>query len=150
MALLKRDAVYQALFDLVTADPGVRANFVEFGRFLPQIEQWDGSAGPGLFTFQFPEKRVYKGKGMEPIRTLNVGYFAYFSMASMVTAIPATAINAALDALDTVISFPGNPANVQTLGGQVEHVYIEPDVRPFEGLLQDRSLFVATVAILIP
>ena len=64
--------------------------------------------------------------------------------------LPATALNAAADAIDNAVSYPGNPGNVQTLGGLVEHVYIEPDIKPYEGLLQEKSILVAVVGMLVP
>ncbi len=64
--------------------------------------------------------------------------------------LPATMINAAADAIDDAISNPSNPQNTQTLGGLVEHVYIVPDIKPYEGLLQEKSVMVAVVGMLIP
>ncbi len=148
MARLNREAVYQALFDLVTADAGIKAIFQTTGRLLPQVEQASAATFPALYTFQLPEKRVYTGRGMEAKRTLFVMFAAY--LAPNGPTLPATAVNAAADAIDNAISYPGNPDNVQTLGGLVEHVYIEPDIKPYEGLLQDKSVLIAVVAMLVP
>jgi hypothetical protein len=145
-----REPIYQALFDLVTNAPAVKAQFVTFGRLLPHVENVAGVQCPALFTFQLPERRVYKGKGIPAIRTLFVAFVAYFSSDNSGGRLPATAINAAADAIDDAISNPGNPQNTQTLGGLVEHVYIEPDMKPYEGLLQEKSLLVSVVGMLIP
>lgn len=148
---INREAIYQALFDLVTADAGVKAIFGDrVGRLLPHITNVPDDACPALYTFQLPERRVNVGKGMSPKRTLVVAYIAYFSAAQMTTQFPATAINAAADAIDAAIIDPGTPDNTQTLGGLVEHVYIEPTVTPYEGLLQEKSALVAVIAMLVP
>jgi len=145
-----REPIYQALFDLVTNHPAVRAQFVTFGRLLPHEANVAPAQCPALFTFQLPERRVQKGKGIDAIRTLFVAFVAYFTTPSGNGIIPATAINAAADAIDEAITNPGNPQNTQTLGGLVEHVYIEPDIRPYEGLLQEKSVLVSVVSVLIP
>lgn len=144
-----REPIYQAIFDLVTKNAAVAKMFVTKGRLLPHESQVASVQCPALFTFQLPEKREYVGKGVPPKRTLQVAFVAYFST-TQPGVLPATLINAAADAIDDVVSNPGNPSNVQTLGGLVEHVYIVPDIKPYEGLLQDKSVLVAVVAMLIP
>lgn len=143
-----REPIYQALFDLVTNDPTVAVIFVTKGRLLPHEAAVASVACPALFTFQFPETRAYAGKGIPAKRTLHCAFIAYFSTNSGAGQLPATMLNAAADAIDNAIH-PA-PGYVQTLGGLVEHVYIEPDIRPYEGLLQDKSVLVAAVAALIP
>lgn len=144
-----REPIYQALFDLVTSDPTVASIFVTTGRLLPHIANLADAQCPALFAFQLPEKREYMGRGIPAKRTLFVAFVCYFS-ATQPGPLPATMVNTAADAIDRVISTPGNPDNVQTLGGLVEHVYIEPDIKPFEGLLQEKSVLVAVVGMLIP
>lgn len=149
MARLNREAVYQAIFNLVTNDPTVKSMFATTGRLLPHVAQVADAQCPALFTFQAPEKREYMGRGIPPKRTLFVLFVAYFSTTDSGT-LPATMVNAAADAIDNAITYPGNPDNVQTLGGLVEHVYIEPDIRPYEGLLQEKSVLVSVVGMLVP
>jgi hypothetical protein len=147
---LKRDAVYSALFNLVVADPVVAATFVTTGRLLPQISQVADDQCPALFMFTLPERRVNKGRGIPPIRTLFAAFVCYFATTDSTAVLPVTAVSAAADAIDNAIIYPGNPDNAQTLGGQVEHVYVEPDIKPYEGLLQEKSVLVAVVGILVP
>jgi hypothetical protein len=49
-----------------------------------------------------------------------------------------------------VLTTVNNPGNTQTLGGLVEHVYIEGDVEIADALLQEKSIFVVPLTILIP
>lgn len=147
---LDREACYQALFDLVTADATVQAMFPTRSRFLRHHADVDDSECPSLFTFELPERRTYRGRGIPPIRTLGMAFIAYTASTQGDGTVPATAINAVADAIDNVITVPTNPDAVQTLGGQVEHVYIEPDIKPYEGLLQEKSVLVAVVSMLVP
>lgn len=150
MSLVRED-VYVALANLVFNDTRVTTMFKTTGRYLPQIFAGvEPDDCPALFMFQHPEIREYKGKGIPAKRTLQVAFVAYFASETPQASLPATAINNAADVIDDVISEPGNPANVQTLGGLVEHVYIEPQIEPFEGLLQEKSALVAVVRMLVP
>ena len=148
---LVRESVYVALANLVFGDARVTAMFPTTGRLLPQVQQVSPADLPALYMFQLPESRSVLGKGVPPKRTLRCNFVAYFATDNpFETNLPATAINNAADVIDDIVSEPGNPGNVQTLGGLVEHVYIVPSIDPFEGLLQDRSVLVATVEMLVP
>lgn len=149
-AQINREAIYSALFQLVATAPSITSLFTTVGRLLPHEANVPEEQCPALFTFQLPEKREYFGRGAPPKRTLFVSWVAYFAVTDSTATLPATFLNAAADAIENAITYPGNPDNVQTLGGLVEHVQILPEVRPFEGLLQDRSILVATVAMLVP
>lgn len=148
---LVREDVYNALANLVFTDPRITAIFKTTGRFLPTI--FSGVSPndcPALFMFLHPELRKNEGKGIPPIRTLQVSFVAYFASETPSTSLPATAIDQAADVIDEVISAPPNPGNVQTLGDLVEHVYIDPQMEPFEGLLQEKSALVAMVRMVVP
>lgn len=148
---LVREDVYAALANLVFTDPRITAMFVTTGRYLPQIFAGiSPNDCPALFMFEHPELRKNEGKGIPPIRTLQVSFVAYFAGETPSASLPATAINQAADVIDDVISAPPNPGNVQSLGDLVEHVYIEPQMEPFEGLLQEKSALVAVVRMLVP
>jgi len=150
MSMVRED-VYGALANLVFNDARVTSMFVTTGRYLPTIFAGiEANQCPALFMFQHPEMRVNQGKGIPPKRTLTCAFVAYFASETPQVALPATAINNAADVIDDIVSEPGNPGNVQTLGGLVEHVYIEPAIEPFEGLLQEKSALVAVVRMLVP
>jgi len=145
-----REKIYQALFDLITADAVVKSIFVTTGRYLRPAAEVADAACPALFTFQLPEARKVEVRGLSPKRVLMVAYIAYFAISDPTAALPAAALNAAADAIDDVITNPGTPNGVQTLGGLVDRVYIEPDIKPYEGLLQEKSHLVAVLSILVP
>jgi len=60
-----------------------------------------------------------------------------------------TIINTVLDVIDDVMTAT-NPSGAVTLGGLVEHVYIDGRVIIDEGLLQSKSISVIPITILIP
>jgi hypothetical protein len=148
-----REAIYSTLAALVFAQPGVVANFVTTGRLLKHHAQIPGGqAGcPAIYLVQHPgEEHTRTGKGVPVKRTLKCHFVMYFYTADGGSTVPATACNAGLDAIDDAINLTGNPGNVQTLGGLVEHVYTEGAVDIAEGLLQDFSVVAVPVTILIP
>lgn len=148
-----REAIYSALASLVFDDPRIQAIFVQTGRYLYHHAQIPGGSSqtPALFLNQFPgESHVRMGKGIPDKRTIRCQFIANFYTAGPPTPLPATALNAALDVIDDVCNQPGNPGNVQTLGGLVEHVYLEGEIGIFEGLLQEYSIATIPITILIP
>jgi len=151
-----RESVYAALANLVFTNPTVVATFKTTGRFLRHHQQLPGGGAdmPAIYLNQFPgETQERRGKGMEPKRTLRCHFVMYFndSTATDPTTLPATACNIALDAIDDAINIVNNPSNVQNLGiAGVEHVYIEGAISIAEGLLQEDSIVLVPITILLP
>lgn len=149
---LNREAVYSALAALVFTNPIIDAAqggyFVSTGRYLPHVATVDPNKCPALYMFQLPETREFFGAGAPPKRTLNVSFIAYLSRDNDAV-LPAAEVNAAADVIDDVLT-PSNPQNVITLGGLVEWVRIQPNMSPYEGLLQEKSVLVANIAMLVP
>ena len=148
-----REPIYQALADLVFLDPRIKAVFVQTGRFLYHHAQIPGGSAntPAMFLVQNPGETHFRtGKGVDDKRTLKCHFVMYFYVADVGDTLPATACNTGLDVIDDVLNNPGNPGNVQTLGGLVEHVYLEGEVVTGEGLLQEYSIVGVPITILIP
>lgn len=148
-----REPIYAALADLVFGHPAIVANFVLTGRWLYHHSQLPSGAAscPAIFLDQNPgEEHVRRGKGIPVIRTLKCHFVMYFNSADSALSLPATLCNTGLDAIDEAINQPGNPQNVQTLGGLVDHVYTEGSVVIAEGLLQGFSIVLVPITIVIP
>lgn len=149
-----RESVYVALFNLLTTNAAIAAMFVTRGRWLRPYQQVKGNvfAMPALFVVEHPgETQERIGKGISPKRTLRCALVLYFATpASSQSNLPATQCNNALDAIDDCLNLPGNPQNTQTLGGLVEHVYIEGAIEVAEGLIVDTSIVTIPITILIP
>lgn len=152
-----RESIYVALANLVFSHAEIVANFKTTGRFLYHHEQLPGGEAsmPAIFLVQHPgETHVRRGKGIPPLRTLRCSFVMYFytGAPSDLSVLPATLCNVGLDAIDDAINQPPNAgvANVQTLGGLVEHVYTEGAVAIAEGLLQNCSIVAVPITIVIP
>lgn len=150
-----REPIYAALASLVFNHSAIVANFKTTGRWLRHHEQVPGGdvAMPAIYLVQHPgEEHQRIGKGMDSKRTLKCNFVMYFQTVGIDAGgpLPATLCNAGLDAIDQCINIPGGPANTQTLGGLVEHVYMEGAVSIAEGLLQDHSIVAVPITILIP
>lgn len=147
--MLVREPIYAALFTLLTTAPGIAGAFAMYGRYLRHHSQT--KVKPAFFLVQnHGETHVKVGKGIPSKRTLGCSAVMYFDENDPTNNPPATLCNNAMDAIDNALNNPGNPGNVQTLGGLVEHVYLEGKVIIDEGLLQQTSIVVVPIAILIP
>lgn len=147
---MQREAIYSALWALVSADARVQAVFPTMNRYTRHFDDVAANLMPALFLLQKSETWAMAGRGIPPKRTLNCHFLVYTATGDPTAALPSTAINTLLDVLDDVIAKPPNPANVQTLGGLVNHVYIEGEIQIAEGLLQSKSIVAVPVTILIP
>lgn len=149
-----REPIYAALAALVFTDPRIAGVFRLTGRYLYHHEQIPGGSvnTPAIFLVQFPgESHIRTGKGVPDKRTLKCSFVMYFYTPGAVQGeLPATACNTGLDVIDDVLNLPDNPGNVQTLGGLVEHIYLEGEVSIAEGLLQEFSIVTVPITILIP
>jgi hypothetical protein len=105
---------------------------------------------PALFMLEKRERWERIGKGISPKRTLEAHLLCYTDTTDPDSTPPAIVINTLMDVVDDVLTTVNNPSNTQTLGGLVEHVYIEGDVMIAEGLLQENSIFVVPLTILLP
>lgn len=147
---MNREAIDVALWNLLTSDPRVQGQFQTMSRYTQHHENVALLAMPALFMLQEGETWARPGKGMSPKRTLKRRLWLYASTSAPTVVYPATIINAMLDVIDDVLTQPGTPDNTVTLGGLVEHVYIDGEIVIAEGLLQSHSLMHAPITILVP
>lgn len=144
-----REPIYVALFNLLTGAPGIAGAFNTYGRYLRHNQQ--AGPMPCFYLVQHPgESHVKVGKGIPSKRTLRSHVVMYFTDGSVDSILPATLCNNAMDAIDNALNINLNPSNAQTLGGLVEHVYLEGEVSIAEGLLQEISIVTVPITILIP
>lgn len=146
-----REPIYAALWQLVAFDPRITSVFATTSRYTRHFEDVASEEMPALFLLEKRETWQRPGKGMSPKRTLMAHFLCYvYNGLQGGSSIPATAINNLMDVIDDVLTNVGTPANAQTLGGLVEHVYIEGDVEIAEPLLQEKGIFVVPLTILLP
>ncbi len=145
-----REPIYVALWNLFLTHPNLVGQFVTTSRFLRHFDDVPTEQMPALFMAQSGEQWVKMGKGIPAKRTLMPHLAMYCSTSQPQSILPATLINALMDTVDDVIENPGNPSNAQTLGGLVDHVYLEGQVEIYEGYLQNVSIVLVPLTILLP
>lgn len=145
-----REPIYVALWALFLNHPNLVGQFLTTSRYKRHFDDVDVSEMPALFLTQTGENWVKPGKGIPAKRTLTAMLALYTSTAQPNAILPATLINALMDTVDEVIENPGNPSNTQTLGGLVEHVYLEGEVEIYEALLQEKSIALVPLTIMLP
>ena len=148
-----REPIYAALWNLIVDAASVVAQFVTTGRYLIPIMDLPADKLPGLFLIEHGEEWQRAGKGIPNKRTIHCSVLMYCHTAKQDQDFPSTLLNNMLDVLETLLDNPGNPGNVQTLGGLVEHVYLEGQATIVEGQLgtgENSSVLVAPITILLP
>ena len=148
-----REPIYAALFDLIANDATIKGQFVTTGRYLIPITDMPQEKLPALLLVQHGEHWVRAGKGIPNKRTTHCSVIMYAWTAAQSQQYPSTLLNNMLDVIEALLDNPGNPGNVQTLGGLVEHVYLEGEATVIEGQLgsgENASVLVAPITILIP
>ena len=145
-----REPIYVALWSLFLNHPTLAGQFVTTSRYKRHFDDVDADAMPALFLTETGENWVKPGKGIPAKRTLTAMLAMYTSTSQPNAVLPATLINALMDTVDEVIENVGNPSNAQTLGGLVEHVYLEGEVEIYEAFLQDKSIVLVPLTILLP
>lgn len=145
-----REPIYAAFWDLLLNDPRLAGVFVTTSRFLPHFTEPAPEQMPALFLIEKGETWTKAGKGIPAVRVLRSHIVMYAWNGSDKQPLPSTLCNTMLDVIDDIIEQPNNPGNVQTLGGLVEHVYLIGQVEIYEGLLQEVSIVVVPIEMLLP
>lgn len=137
---MNREAIYQALFDKLSAIPGIKTK-------SRRLRHWtDVTQGEQPALFQTEGKQSGQNMTGLPTKwTLAVDVYLYVKTPA--PQVPGTVMNPLLDAIEAALA-PDNPIkNTNTLGGLVEWCRIEGTIETDEGTLGDQA--VAVVPILI-
>jgi len=137
---MNREAIYSALFTLVSAAPGL----VTKSRKLLHWNDVPPSQRPALFMAQRRESTM-QVTGRPTVWTLHVDLYVYVS--TLGNDYPGQALNPILDAIATKLDYPyaGQP---QTLGGLVQWARIEGSIETDEGTLGNDAVAIIPVSIL--
>ena len=140
-----REAVYQALFDLVK-------NAAPFKLTSRRLKLWtDVNSGqkPALFVAQRPQQYAQGSTATPQKVTLEAEIYIYTNAGTDPNVVPATEINNLVDAVDAALAGSVITGN-QTLGGIVQHCWIEGKVFIDPGDIDGDGLAIIPVKILIP
>lgn len=142
---MNREAIYQALFNLVAAS----ASFKTASRRLKLWSDVPPSDRPAVFVAQRPGNYNQGDESQPGTITLEAEIFVYTDGGKDPNAIPASEMNQLLDAIDTALK--GSPVTgLQTLGGLVSHCWIEGKQFVDSGDIDGDGVAVIPVKIFLP
>lgn len=139
---IDRESIYQALFAKLSAIDGLKTK----SRKLKHWNDVGPAQQPALFVAHKNEHTQPK-QGMPPIKTLTVDVYVYVKTTG--NQIPSTVLSKYLAAVDDVLKPDTAPfINKCTLGGLVEHCWIEGTTETDEGTLGDQAVAIIPIHIL--
>ena len=138
---MTRETIYSALFTKLTGIPGL----VTCSRRLKHYSEVPAIMQPALYQTQ-ASQHVTQIKGLPSQYSLEAKIWMYTSNTDPAIS-PATALNNLLDQVDQILK-PSIPEDKQTLGGLVEHCWIDGEIVTDEGGLGDQAVAVFIIKIL--
>ena len=138
---MNREQIYSALFAKLQAVAG----FTTVSRRLKLWDDVPQSEQPALFMAQKRESATGE-PGLNRVWTFEVDVYLYARTCDDKEESPATTINPLVDAVIAALA-PDPITNKQTLGGLVQHAWIEGTIETDEGVLGEQG--VAVIPILI-
>jgi hypothetical protein len=144
---MKREPIYQALFNLLKQTDGI----VTATRGVPRmgIEQ-DRANLPALFMIQRKEEPQRTAKGLPPKWRLSVDVIVMAATGDSRTSIAMSKINPLLDQIDAALDPQPGGLFDNTLGGLVSHCYLTGTTQIAEGLDSTLSAVVMEIEIVVP
>lgn len=141
------EAIYQALFALVSQVKADGSGFVTVSRKLKHWTDVNGADQPALFQCQGIEN--YKPRqGLPPKVTLECKLWLYAKYPQDTSGLASPVLNPLKDAIFQALA-PSVITGVQNLGGLVYHAWIEGDILTDEGVLGDQAAMVIPVKIMV-
>jgi hypothetical protein len=135
-----REPIYAALFAKLAA----AANFTTASRRLKHWSETPTADQPALFMAQRSEHANPRPPGLPTVWDLHVDAYVYVTTTDKSIA-PGTLLNPLLDAL--VASIAPDYSGKQTLGGLVQHCWIEGDIKTDEGTLGDLAVAIIPISM---
>ena len=138
---MNRETIYTALFAKLSSVAGL----VTKSRRLKHYSDVSPSEQPAMFVTQ-ASQHVKQIKGFPSEYTLEAKVWIYTHETDPAVS-PATGLNNLLDLVDLALK-PSVPQDKQTLGGLVEHCWMDGEIVTDEGSLGDQSVAIFTIKIL--
>lgn len=144
---MNREAIYAALFAKLSASTSFKTSSRRLMHWadVPAVEQ------PALFTSQKNETAAPASAvpGQPTLWTLSVDVYVYANTAGDTSKSPAEILNPLLDAVTACLAIDNVIKNKCTLGGLVEHAWIEGTIETDEGVLGDQAVAIIPISILV-
>ena len=140
---MQRELYYAALFKRLQQMPTP----VQCERVLAHHEDVPANLQPAVFmTVTSPNAEQVTGLPTKYLLDAKVWIYAH---RDTVGDVPSVTVNRILDELDEVLRPPVGPSFKQTLGGLVEHCWIDGEIHTDEGWLGLQSIAVVPVRMLV-
>jgi len=139
--MTSREAIYAALFAKFSSIAG----FTTISRRLQHWSDTPLSMQPALFMAQRGET-VATVPGLNQVWSLSVDLYLYANTGADKSASPGSILNPLLDAVVAALA-PDKITNKCTLGGIVEHAWIEGRIETDEGVLGDQGVAIVPLII---
>ena len=138
---MNREQIYSALFAKLQAVDG----FVTVSRRLRHWDDVPQAEQPALFQAQKRES-VSTEPGLNPVWLLSLDLYIYARTGEDRGESPASAINPLVDAVLSTLA-PHPITNKQTLGGLVQHAWVEGAIETDEGVLGEQGVAIIPIII---
>jgi len=135
---VNRESIYSALFAALAGVTGLNT----VSRRLKHYEDVSPAEQPALF-MTATSQNGSQTKGLPSIYYLDSKIWIYVHETDKSIA-PSTGLNNILDKIDAVLK-PAIPGNKQTLGGLVEHCWVDGEIVTDEGSLGDQAVAILTI-----
>lgn len=139
--MIGREAIAAALF----AKLQNAAKFVTVSRRLKHWVDVAAADQPALFVTQRDED-IKTTPGLNPVSLIMADVYVYANTAGDKLLSPSTILNPLMDAIVTSLA-PEVMSNKQTLGGLVQHCWIEGKVQTDEGVLGDQGVLIIPIVM---
>ena len=139
-----RETIYAALFAKLAAS----ASFVTTSRRLKAWSDVSPIEQPALFLAQRSETATTVARQPTKWR-LDVDVYLYVNTGGDPAVAPSTILNPILDAIVAAMGPDNGATNLATLGGLVQHAWIEGKIQPDEGVLGDQALAIVPISLLV-
>lgn len=139
--MINRESAYGALFDLLSQIDGIPT----FSRILAHWDDVSPSQQPAIYLAQDTQQAT-QAKGMPMIYVLGAKLWLYAHRDTN-DIVPSTQINNILDAIDAILTPNPTPEYKQTLGGVVEHCWINGAIITDEGTLGNQSIAIVPISM---
>lgn len=138
---MNRELIYSKFFDLIK-------NVGDFKTASRRLKHWSDIAPaqqPAMFQSQRTEI-VTRTPGLNPVWDLHLDIYLYANTGGDRDKSPAQIINPLIDAIEAALK-PNPIDNKQTLGGLVQHAWIDGAIETDEGVLGDQAVAIIPVVI---
>lgn len=137
-----RETIYAGLFSRVST----AANFTTISRRLKHWNDVAPANQPALFQAQKSEDALVS-PGLNTKWRLRLDLYVYAHTGGDPSSSPGSVLNPLLDAVTAVFAPDNLATNKCTLGGLVEHAWIEGTIETDEGYLGDQGVAIIPVSI---